>query len=192
MNGIQDRPTTMRISQFGADTVISGKTRLILMDCFETLVVLKDGNYEPRQGVVKFLDHFTGKHALPIAVISDATAVAVNAALRQAKLFSRIRDIYHVENASEALSAGRLRKRLDIPLRDYALHPDQAVFIGDSPLDAEAAAHYGVPFIRVPRSEDQNFSFAGLIKGPSRYDSGEFLGNMLRTFQPVSGPSDHS
>ena len=182
----------MRVSQFGADTVISGKTRLILMDCFETLVVLKDGIYEPRQGIIAFLDHFAGRRSLPIAVISDATQGAVNVALRQAKLFNRIRDIYHVDNASETLNAGRLRKRLDIPLRDYALRPEQAVFIGDSPLDAEAAVHYGVPFIRVPRSEDQAFCFTKLIEGPSRYDSGEFLGNLMRTFHPAPGPAGQS
>ena len=50
----------------------------------------------------------------------------------------------------------------------------EAVFIGDSPLDAEAARHFAVPFVRVPRSEDRDFTFSTLIRGPSRYQSSEF------------------
>ena len=48
------------------------------------------------------------------------------------------------------------------------------MFIGDSPLDAEAARQHQIPFIRVPRSEDLEFTFDCLIGGPSRYNSNQF------------------
>ncbi len=165
--------------QFGSDTVIGLHVRLILMDCFDTLVQFGDEGYQPRRGIHRFLDVFAADRRVPVAVISDAPEAAIAGALRQAGLLARITGMYD-RKASDDLGAGRLRKRLDIPLAEHHLRPAQAVFIGDSPLDAEAAKHHGVPFVRVPRSEDRTFSFERLIAGPSRYNSGEFaehLGN---------------
>jgi hypothetical protein len=73
-------------------------------------------------------------------------------------------------------------KRLDAVIARFAVPIEQVVFIGDSPLDAAAAQHHGVPFIRVPRSEDREFSFAGLIKGPSRYQSSEFTSIFIERY----------
>lgn len=159
--------------QPGSTTTISASTRLILLDCFETLVEFAGGSYRPRQGVAAFLDHFH-RRPIPLVVISDAIQSVVEDAIAGAGLRPVLAGVYHAGNASQPLPGGRTRKRLDLPLRDFAVAPAEAVFIGDSPMDAEAAAHHGVPFIRVPRSEDRGFSFATLIHGPSRYDSDTF------------------
>ncbi len=169
--------------QPGSTTAITARTKLILLDCFETLVELDAGNYRARIGVVTFLDYYRTRQPTPMAVISDAGQVVVEAAIAQAGLRTAFTAVYHAGNASEPLAGGRSRKRLDVPLRDFAVAAPQAMFIGDSPLDAEAAAHHGVPFIRVPRSEDRTFSFAGLIGGPSRYDSAQFSLTFLNQLQ---------
>ncbi len=161
------------MEDFGSDTIISPRVRLILMDCFETLVQFHGHGYIARQGVEPFLDTFTVGQRIPVVVISDAPEAVIVGALRQAGLLARIATI-HDGRVSEPLGEGRSRKRLDVPLFELGVRPDQAVFIGDSQLDAEAAQFYKVPFIRVPRSEDRSFSFARLIAGPSRYRSGEF------------------
>jgi phosphoglycolate phosphatase-like HAD superfamily hydrolase len=160
--------------QFGGSTVITPGIRLILLDCFETLVELEGGAYRPRHGMREFLIHFSTRAAVPVAVVSDAEQSQVEGAIRTAGLGDYLVAVYHAGNAAESLGGGRTRKRLDKPVTDFSLRPEQAVFIGDSPLDAEAAKHYQVHFIRVPRSEDRNFSFASLITGPSRYRSQEF------------------
>lgn len=162
------------MSQFGGATTIGPDVRLILLDCFETMVELDGKGYKPRLGMVDFLTHFGSRVGIPIAVISDAKKIEVDAALAQARLATFVVTVYHAENAAETLGSGRMRKRLNVPLGDFKVKPIQTVFIGDSPLDAEAAQHYGVEFIRVPRSEDRSFSFANLITGPSRYRSQEF------------------
>ncbi len=166
--------------QFGAGTIISGDAKLILLDCFETLVALEGSKYRARNGVVAFLDHFSGKADL--VVVSDAEEETVVKALDQAGLQSRIKRIYHAGNAIVRDGAGRIRKRLDVPLTDFKIQPLQAVFIGDSPLDAEAARRYMVPFIRVPRSEDRQFTFTALIAGPSRYNSSEFSAQFIEQY----------
>jgi phosphoglycolate phosphatase-like HAD superfamily hydrolase len=162
------------MSQFGGATTIGPDVRLILLDCFETMVELDGATYRPRLGMTDFLTHFGARIGIPILVVSDATKQEVDAALTQARLASYVVKVYHAGNAAEDLGDGRRRKRLDVPLADFSVKPTQAVFIGDSPLDAQAAQHYGVGFIRVPRSEDRSFSFATLISGPSRYRSQEF------------------
>jgi phosphoglycolate phosphatase-like HAD superfamily hydrolase len=120
---------------------------------------------------------------VPVAVISDAGEELIVAALKQAGIRHLIRGVYHSINASEALGEGRVRKRLDVPLREFEVPPAQAVYIGDSPLDAQAAQHHGLPFIRVPRSEDLSFSFVSLITGPSRYQSADFSALMLDRYK---------
>jgi FMN phosphatase YigB (HAD superfamily) len=166
--------------QFGADTVIPPGVKLILMDCFETLVALEGGKYQPRLGVVELLRHYVRRpKPVTIAVISDAPEAQVKAALNQAGIARLIARIYHAGNAAEPLPEGKTRKRLDLPVRDYQVTLADTVFIGDSPLDAEAAAHHGMPFIRVPRSEDIDFTFTTLVAGPSRYASQDFNGKMI-------------
>ncbi len=169
--------------QFGANTVIGLRVRLILMDCFETLVALGDEGYRPRRGVNRFLTAFVSERRVPVVVISDAPEPAIVGALRQAGLLPQIQAIYD-RRAADHLGSGRVRKRLDLPLQDLRLSPQQAVFIGDSPLDAEASRHHQVPFIRVPRSEDQGFTFEQLISGPSRYRSGEFALHLANAYGP--------
>lgn len=134
-----------------------------------------DGHvYRARNGMREFLAHYGAKVGLPIAVISDASQELVERALTEARLATYPVAIYHAANAAEDLGDGRRRKRLDLAVADFKVSPEQALFIGDSPLDAEAAQHYGVQFIRVPRSEDRSFSFVTLIGGASRYQSQEF------------------
>lgn len=162
------------MSQFGGATTIGPDVRLILLDCFETMVELDGQTYRPRLGMTEFLTHFGSRVGIPIAVISDARKSEVEGALAQARLRTYVVALYHADNAAEQLDGGRMRKRIDVPMVDFKLKPTQVVFIGDSPLDAEAAQHHGVQFIRVPRSEDRSFSFATLITGPSRYRSQEF------------------
>lgn len=167
------------MSQYGSVTVIAPRTRLILMDCFETIVAMQDGRYVVRQGIIEFLNHFSSRRSIPVAVITDAGSDAVEAALAEAGVRNRFQAVFHRADAVEDLPDGRCRKRLDVPLAAFAVAADQAVFIGDSPMDAEAAQHYAVPFIRVPRSEDRSFTFVSLISGPSRYDSAEFSARMI-------------
>jgi phosphoglycolate phosphatase-like HAD superfamily hydrolase len=162
------------MQQFGGETTISREVRLILMDCFETLVELSGRGYAPRLGVGRFLQHFVRDRRIPVVVISDAGEDLIADALKQAGIRHFIQGIYHAGNASEALDQHRQRKRLDLPLADFKVPATEAVFIGDSPLDAQAAQHHGVPFIRVPRSEDRVFTFDNLITGPSRYRSADF------------------
>jgi phosphoglycolate phosphatase-like HAD superfamily hydrolase len=171
------------MSQFGAATTITTRTRLILLDCFETLIHLEGKTYRPRNGVVDFLIWFRDRQPTKLVVISDAEKPLVEDALSQAGLSAYVMSIYHAGNALEPLSGGRVRKRLDVPLKELGISAAQTVFIGDSPLDAEAAAHYQVPFIRVPRSEDRSFTFASLIRGPSRYNSQEFSATFLDQYR---------
>ncbi len=167
---------------FGSDTIIGGHVRLILMDCFETLVQLTDKGYVARNGIERFIVHFTSQRGIPIVVISDAPEAAIANALRQAGLLTRIAGIYDTR-AADQLADSRARKRLDVPLAEMNIDAKSSVFIGDSPLDAEAARYHGVPFIRVPRSEDRSFSFVRLIDGPSRYRSGEFIVHLEQTYR---------
>lgn len=170
------------MAQFGAATVITPQVRLIILDCFETLVELEGGAYRPRRGVHEFLAHFHGRPNTTLVVASDAEEHLVLATLAQAGILGRFAALYHAGNAMEDLGDGRVRKRLDVPLAAHGVGPEEAVFIGDSPLDAEAARHHRLPFIRVPRSEDRAFSFTTLIGGPSRYNSAEFSAAFLEQY----------
>ena len=167
--------------EHGSDTVIGSHVRLILMDCFETLVQLTENGYCARKGIDRFIDHFAIKRRIPIVVISDAPEAAIANALRQAGLLARVSGIYDTRTA-DTLEDSRARKRLDIPLAELQIDVNAAVFIGDSPLDALAALHHHVPFIRVPRSEDRDFSFERLIAGSSKYRSGEFLVHLEQAY----------
>ena len=178
------------MSQFGGATTIGPEVRLILLDCFETMVELEGKSYRPRLGIPEFLTHFGSRVGIPIAVISDAKQSEVDAALTQARLATYVVKVYHADNAAEKLDGGRTRKRLDVPLGEFKVKATQTLFIGDSPLDAEAAQHYHVQFIRVPRSEDRSFSFANLITGPSRYRSQEFNVTFLDRYAKKDGPKD--
>jgi phosphoglycolate phosphatase-like HAD superfamily hydrolase len=167
------------MSQFGASTIIGPRTRLILADCYETLIALGPEGYHPRTGVVEFLDHYCLRLGIPLSVVTDADGTAARAALGQAGLLPRIGRIWHAGDAIEVLPNGRRLKRLDTVLAGEGVEAAQTVFIGDSQLDAEAALRHHVPFIRVPRSEDAGFSFAVLISGPSRYSSGHFSAALI-------------
>ncbi len=164
--------------QHGSDTVIGPQARVLLMDCFETLVHLGDGGYRARTGIERFLDHFSRRRAIPVVVVSDAPEADVTGALRQAGLLAWIAGIFDRRQLDT-----RGRKSLDRILAELGMTAAEAVFIGDSPLDAEAARTHGVPFIRVPRSEDRGFSFERLISGPSRYRSGEFMVHLDNEFR---------
>ncbi len=168
--------------QLGADTVMQDRHRLVLMDCFETLVQFVDGRYVARNGILVFLEESIRRRRKTVVVISDAAEGIVLSALTDAGIMPYIREVYHAGNSAEDLGHGRLRKRLDLPLQHLGVAKENAIFIGDSPMDAEAAAHHGVPFIRVPRSEDVSFTFVSLLAGPSRYDSGEFSQTMLNSY----------
>jgi predicted HAD superfamily phosphohydrolase YqeG len=174
--------------QFGSTTTIGLDVRLILLDCFETIVELGKDGYVPRLGMLDFLIHYSARIGIPLAVMSDGASEQVEQALKQAKVRSYFVAVYHAENAAEDLGDGRKRKKLDAPIQDFQLKPAQVVFIGDSPLDAEAAQHYGVQFIRVPRSEDRSFSFATLISGPSKYCSQEFELTFLDQYRKKGQP----
>lgn len=168
--------------QFGAGTVVPPDIELIILDCFETLVEMRERVYVPRQGIVEFLDHFSGKRKVPMTILSDGEQVAVEAAVAQAGLASRFAGIIGAPESLAQLPDGRVLKRLDMVVARFAAPVGRTVFIGDSPLDAQAAKHHSVPFIRVPRSEDDRFTFASLITGPSRYHSTEFSAVFLERY----------
>ncbi len=167
---------------FGGETRIPAQVRLLLMDCFETLVAHDGERHAARRGVVQFLDHFCAKAGVPMAVVSDATEAQVDTALREAGIRGSCLAIYG-RGSGELLPDGRHRKSLHPALAAFQVAAEDAVYIGDSPLDAAAAQAAGVPFVRVPRSEDRAFSFATLISGPSRYRSSEFSSVFLDSFR---------
>ena len=171
----------MAARQFGSDTQITTRCRLILCDCYETLVTLDlDGSrYIPRRGVLTFLQHFAiGRH-IPVVVVSDALLEQVQETLAEAGIHRLLTTVYAAPRYLESLSDGRSRKRLDLVLEQHGMAVDEVVFIGDSRFDAEAATHHRVPFIRVPGAEDREFSFERLISGASMYSSGEFSEKFL-------------
>ncbi len=167
--------------QFGGATVVPSDVRLLIFDCFETLVEMEARVYRARQGIPEILRHFT-QAGVQLAVLSDGEQVAVEAALAQAGLEDGFAAIIGAPESLGQLADGRMLKRLDSVIARFCVPVEQAVFIGDSPLDAAAAQHHAVPFIRVPRSEDRDFSFAKLINGPSRYHSSEFSNVFLERY----------
>jgi phosphoglycolate phosphatase-like HAD superfamily hydrolase len=170
------------MQQIGSATIITPSIRLILLDCYETLVELADNHYRPRRGIPRFIEHYAVKMGMPLVVVSDAHKDDVVAALAQAQLGQHFRAIYHKDNASENLGEGRTRKRLDVVVADFSVKPRDAMFIGDSPMDALAAQHHGLCFIRVPRSEDRDFDFSRLITGASRYNSQDFSATFVERY----------
>lgn len=169
--------------QFGAATVVPADVQLIVLDCFETLVEMRQRRWIPRQGMPEFLDHFARRRQVPVAVLSDGEQAAVEAAVAQAGLGDRLVAVVGAPASLGQLPDGRVLKRLDALVASFGAATARTVFIGDSPLDAQAAQHHGVPFIRVPRSEDDAFSFSVLISGPSRYQSTEFASVFLERYR---------
>lgn len=183
------------MSQFGADTTIDHDVKLVILDCFDTLVELIDGvaGYRPRKGVEAFLRHYGVRLDLPLVVVSDADERHLEAVLVEAGLATSFVALYGAPRSLEDLGDGRQLKRLDLPLADHGVIARKAVFIGDSPFDAQAAQRHGLRFIRVPGSADRDFSFERLIAGPSRYRSAEYTTRMLRRFKnegDVDGAGD--
>ena len=168
--------------QFGAGPVVPPDVELLILDCFETLVELRGRSYFPRQGISDLLDHFAGRRKVPVVILSDGEQAAVEAAITQAGLDGHFANIIGAPESLGQLPDGRVLKHLDVVIARYKAPLSRTVFIGDSPLDAQAAQHHGVPFIRVPRSEDDRFSFASLITGPSRYQSTEFSAVFLERY----------
>lgn len=168
--------------QFGSGTIIPANAGLIILDCFETLVEMRERTYIARQGVDAFIEHFSRRLRVPLAVLSDGEQSAVEAALSQAGLAGRTAAVVGAPDSLLQLPDGRVLKRLDLLLQRFSVQAEAAVFVGDSPLDAQAARHFGVPFVRVPRSEDRDFTFASLIHGPSRYQSSEFSAVFLERY----------
>ena len=164
------------MAQFGSDTLIRPTTRFIICDCFDTLVQSTPDGHVPRIGVSAFISWYKQQGAT-FVVHSDAKKKFVKRALNEAGLLKEITSLYHADNAmlepTEDQPVGL--KNLAKPLADFRIDKNDAVFIGDSPLDARAAQLFEVPFIRVPRSEDPDFSFTTLISGPSRYRSSVFM-----------------
>lgn len=170
------------VFQFGGGTVIPTDIGLIILDCFETMVEMHGRRYVPRQGIVEFIEHFGARWNVPLAVLSDGEQGAVEGALAQAGLAGRVAAVIGAPDALVQLPDGRVLKHLDLVLRRFGQPASAAVFVGDSPLDADAARHFQVPFVRVPRSEDRDFTFAALIRGPSRYQSSEFSAVFLERY----------
>ena len=168
--------------QFGADTVVPNDVQLVILDCFETLVELHGRSYIAREGVTEFLDHFARKRNVPLVVLSDGEQEAVEKALTQAGMRACFAAVVGAPDSLGQLPDGRVLKRLDMVAQRFAVPIARAVFIGDSPLDGQAARHHGMPFIRVPRSEDESFSFVSIISGPSRYQSTEFSAVFLERY----------
>lgn len=170
------------MGQFGSETIITPNVSLLILDCFETLVELREGRHESRKGIIAFLRHFGPRMGLKLVVHSDGSPDQVRQALNEAGLSSYFHAVYAGADAVEDLGDGRVRKRLDLTVQRHRVKPEDAVFIGDSPLDAEAAQHHGLRFVRVPRSEDRDFTFTRLIGGPSRYSSAEFSSTFLKRY----------
>lgn len=171
-----DRPEryTGAMTQFGSDTVIGHSTAMLICDCFDTLVAPAEGGHQARIGIPAFLRYYQDRGVI-IIVHSDGQRRLVKRALSEAGLLGSVERIYHADNGMRSDVDHPLPlKDLQKPLQDYGVAARDAVFIGDSPLDGEAARLADVPFIRVPRSEDPDFSFTSLISGPSRYRSTVF------------------
>jgi phosphoglycolate phosphatase-like HAD superfamily hydrolase len=163
----------MNGGQFGSDTFISDAAQLVIFDCFDTLVQMQARQYSSRRGVRRLLNHLrVGRRQL--AVLSDGPRTTVMAALRQAGLDRHFDAVYSQEDGCDLDPDGVPHKRLDRVIMAFGLASAACFFIGDSPRDASAARKYQVPFVRVPGSADEQFSFACLIGGASRYNSSEY------------------
>ncbi len=167
--------------QFGGGTIIPSDVSLLILDCFETLVEMTGRSYVARKGITDFIDHYQ-QRGVPMVVLSDGEQGSVEAAIGQAGLAGRFAAVVGAPLSLRQHEDGRVLKRLDTVVKRFAVPIEQVVFIGDSPLDGLAAQHHAVPFIRVPRSEDQTFTFVALIKGPSRYQSAEFSNVFLERY----------
>lgn len=170
------------VFQFGGGTAIPSDIGLIVLDCFETLVEMDGKRYVPRQGITAFLNHFALGKGIPVAVLSDGEQSLVERVVAEAGVAERIAVVFGAPQSLELLAEGRTRKRLDLPPAMFGVELKRCVYIGDTALDGEAAKHHRVPFIRVPRSEDREFSFVCLIGGPSRYQSAEFSAVFLQRY----------
>ncbi|MDA3961887.1 MAG: HAD family hydrolase [Planctomycetota bacterium] len=171
------------MDEFGSATIIDDSVQLLVLDCFDTLVELDGDNYRLRQGVAAFLKHYGERVGLPMVVLSDAEGPTLLRVLAHTGLTPWFKALYYAPESVAPDANGVLHKRLDHPLRDFHVKPEQALFIGDSKLDAQAAQRYGLGFIRVPGSADRDFTFTRLIKGPSRYRSEEYTTRMLKRYQ---------
>lgn len=168
--------------QFGGATVIPPDLALLVLDCYETLIELDGARYVPRRGIVQLLDNIGLVRGLPIAVVSDGEQATVEDSIAQAGLADRFAKVWGAPESLGCTPEGRMLKRLDLVPACFGVPLPRCVYIGDSPLDAEAAKYHGMPFIRVPRSEDRSFTFAKLIDGPSRYQSNEFSAVFLERY----------
>src|ERR1043165_7046173 len=103
------------MSQFGGATTIGPDVRLILLDCFETMVELDGTTYRPRLGMTDFLTHFGARVGVPLAVTGDAKRGEGAGGLARARMAPFLLAVSHVGNAAEEPGSGRMRKRLDVP-----------------------------------------------------------------------------
>ncbi|MFW5846418.1 MAG: HAD family hydrolase [Planctomycetota bacterium] len=168
--------------QFGSDTVLDDSMRLVVFDCFDTLVCMRQRRYIARNGVRRLLNHLA-KQRRELAILSDGSERGVRSALQQAGLGNRFPEIFAVERACELGADGIMRKRLDRVMAHFRRSPAETVFIGDSPIDAEAARSQGAHFIRVPGEADTDFSFAQLLDGASHYHSECYVDRLLRSYR---------
>ncbi|MFW5846425.1 MAG: HAD family hydrolase [Planctomycetota bacterium] len=172
--------------QHGSDTLIGNHVRLVVFDCYETLIQMQDRRYRARRGVAALLRHLQRGGKL-LVVLSDGERAQVEADLEEADLQPFFTQVFGCEEACRAEADGRMMKLLEVPIEACRVQIAQTVFVGDSPLDGQAAERAGVPFIRVPRSEDASFSFARLIGGSSRYSSGVFDDTLRRLYRGGGG-----
>lgn len=170
------------MSEFGSTTIIPDDAALLILDCFDTLVELEGEGYRVRKGIGAFLDHYGERLGIPLVVHSDAAVDHLHAVLETTGIGHHFRRAYGSPDATEQSDEGLLLKRLDLPLRDFGVVADLAIFIGDSKLDVLSAQRYGVGFIRVPGSADTDFDFRQLIKGPSNYRSQEYSTRLFRRY----------
>ena len=157
--------------------VIPARAHLIIVDAHDT-VLKRDLSREAarpfadprgretiewllRDGFLNFLDYFVEGRGKRVVVSSDGNAVRLREILERFGAARRITHIY----GREHLDPESYLKRLDLILADTGVAADEAVFIGDGKIDGLSASRYGVPFIQVPGTlEDQTFSFNAFLE----------------------------
>ncbi|MHC5067410.1 MAG: HAD family hydrolase [Planctomycetota bacterium] len=167
------------MTHFGSKTMLDDDLVGVALDCFDTLVELDEATYRPRRGVIGFLEYCRDQRGLVLVVLSDAHSDRLRRVLQGTGLDHYFDRLYYGCGAIDIDDEGRPMKHFRNVLADYSITAEQLLFIGDSPLDAEAARRAEIKFIRVPGSADREFGFRRLITGPSGYNSGAYSRKML-------------
>ncbi len=116
--------------------------------------------WQLREGFQNFLDYFGAIKKIKIVISSDGDQDRLKEIFIRFGIFKQFDAIYGFKHIHKETYL----KQLDQILADFHMEPRDAVFIGDSKIDAYSAQKYGVDFISVPNTvSDRHFSFNSFL-----------------------------